>query len=219
MMSRKSVLPEYPDRPYVLDLFCGAGGAAMGYYMAGFNIVGVDISPQPRFPFRFFQADAMTFPLDGFAAVHASPPCQHYSITNQIHKKSHPQLIEPIRERLQENAVPYIIENVIGAPLLSPITLCGNMFGLRVYRHRQFECSFAIPQPYHPAHIHKAVQTGRKPSENEFHSVAGHFPDLLGAKAAMNITWMKTAELAQAIPPNYTKYVADYLLLHLVKGL
>lgn len=132
----------------LLDLFCGAGCAAMGYYRAGFDeIVGVDIKPQPRYPFTFIQADAMTFPLDGFDAIHASPPCQHYSVTKILHKNEHPDLYGIVKERLIKNACPYILENVIGAPYNSGIVLCGSMFGLGVWRHRNFETNFGILAP------------------------------------------------------------------------
>src|SRR5215472_5910436 len=105
-------------RPLLLDLFCGAGGAAMGYHRAGFDVVGVDIAPQPRYPFEFHQADAMTFPLDGFDAIHASPPCQDYSkAMRHLATVNYPRLIYPIRDRLRATARLWIIENVAGAPL------------------------------------------------------------------------------------------------------
>ena len=111
----------------LLDLFCGAGGAAMGYHRAGFEVVGIDIAPQPNYPFEFVQADAMEFPLDGFDAIHASPPCQAYTA---LATGKHPRLIEPMRERLASSGVPWVIENVVGAPLRQPVLLCGSMFGL-----------------------------------------------------------------------------------------
>ena len=136
-------------RPRLLDLFSGAGGAAMGYHEAGFDVVGVDIDPQPRYPFEFHQADALTFPLDGYDAIHASPPCQAYT---QLGKGEHPRLIEPIRVRLQSAGVPYVIENVVGAPLRNPVKLCGSTFGLHVKRHRLFETNvpMLVPPCYHP---------------------------------------------------------------------
>lgn len=99
-------------KPKLLDLFCGAGGASYGYYLAGFEVIGVDISPQPRYPFKFIQAEAMTFPLDEFEYVHASPPCQAYTRANKISKNRHPELIEKIRERLISSSTNYVIENV-----------------------------------------------------------------------------------------------------------
>jgi len=118
----------------LLDLYCKAGGAAMGYHRAGFEVVGVDIEPQPHYPFEFHQADAMTFPLAGFDAIHASPPCQRYStMTKKWGRESeHPDLVDPTRERLLEAGVPFVIENVPAAPLRSPVTLCGSMFQLEL---------------------------------------------------------------------------------------
>ena len=117
-----------------LDLFCGAGGASMGLHRAGFDVVGVDIVPQKHYPFTFIQADALTFPLDGFDFVWASPPCQFASVLTAQHRHKHSNLIPAIRERLQAAGVPYLIENVAGARshLRNPIMLCGSMFGLQI---------------------------------------------------------------------------------------
>jgi DNA (cytosine-5)-methyltransferase 1 len=134
--------------PRLLDLFCGAGGASYGYHAAGFDVVGVDINPQPRYLFEFHQADALEFPLEGFDAIHASPPCQAHSPLRSIHQdREYPDLIEPIRRRLLEAGVPFIIENVPKAPLDGHvIMLCGTMFNLQtpdgraeIRRHRRFE--------------------------------------------------------------------------------
>jgi len=130
-----------------LDLFCGAGGAAMGYHRAGFDeIVGVDIKPQPRYPFTFVQADAMTYSLDGFDAIHASPPCQaHTSLKSMWNSKKHEDLLTPTMARFDDEAtVPWVIENVMGAPMRAAIRLCGSSFGLgtgnaELRRHRYFE--------------------------------------------------------------------------------
>lgn len=122
-------------KPKLLDLFCGAGGAAMGYHRAGFEVTGIDINPQPHYPFKFIQADAMTYPLGGFDCYHASPPCQRYSIlTRGLHQdriENYPDLIAPIRDRLLHTGKPYVIENVEGARklLINPVKLCGTMFG------------------------------------------------------------------------------------------
>lgn len=122
----------------------------MGYHMAGFEVVGVDKEPQPNYPFKFIQADALTFPLDGYDAIAASPPCQGYSVTKHLHPgKFHPQLIYPVRDRLRAAGVPYVIENVelAAAYMYDPVTLCGSSFGLRCRRHRVFETSgFKIPE-------------------------------------------------------------------------
>src|SRR6187200_2858563 len=122
-------------RPRLLDLFCCEGGAAIGYHRAGFDVVGVDIVDRPRYPFEFHQADALTYPLDGFDAIHASPPCQAYSITKNAHDRQHPEMVEPVRARLVASGVPYVIENVVGAPLIDPVTICGSMFDLRAWDH------------------------------------------------------------------------------------
>jgi DNA (cytosine-5)-methyltransferase 1 len=130
------------DKPRILDLFCCAGGVAVGYSRAGFDIVGVDIDPQPHFPFEFIQADALTLDmkfLRSFDAIHASPPCQSYSDLAKRNRNAHewPRLIEPVREILIKSGKPYVIENVEGAPLLNPVVLCGTMFkGLRVLRQQ-----------------------------------------------------------------------------------
>lgn len=138
----------------LLDLFCGAGGATMGYYRAGFEVTGVDINPQPNFPFKFIQEDSMKFPLEGFDVIHASPPCQAFSIASygRRHKEGriYPDLLTPTRERLKESKQPWIIENVIGAPMSRMIVLCGLMFDLRVFRHRCFESSHVLFSPSHP---------------------------------------------------------------------
>jgi len=136
--------------PRLLDLFCGAGGAAKGYHDAGFKVTGIDINPQPNYPFDFIQADAMEIGLRflnpgpfwrPFDAVHASPPCQSYSALSPLTTKEHPRLVEPVRGMLIESGLPYVIENVVGAPLINPIQLCGSSFGLGVWRHRIFEMS------------------------------------------------------------------------------
>ncbi len=144
-------------RPRLLDLFCGAGGAGMGYHWAGFDVVGVDLVDR-GYPFPFKQADAMTFDLDSFDAIHASPPCQaHTGMSNRWRGKggkadSHVSLIAEIRARLEETGVPWVIENVPGAAKLmrDPIVLTGEMFGLRVHRPRLFESSVLILAPDKP---------------------------------------------------------------------
>jgi DNA (cytosine-5)-methyltransferase 1 len=154
----------------LLDLFCGAGGAGMGYHRAGFTVIGVDLNPQPHYPFEFHQADALTFPLDGYDAIHASPPCQHYSKMSLCKPglaDTYPDLVEPTRQRLAAAGVPYIIENVEGAPLIEPTRICGSGLGMRLQRHRLFETNWAMwgvpcahgQNPWNPAYKHA---TGRK---------------------------------------------------------
>lgn len=204
--------------PRLLDLFCCAGGAAMGYHRAGFEVVGVDIRPQKHYPFEFHQADAMTYPLDGFDVIHASPPCQGYSVTQSINGGSDaPRLVEKVREMLAETGKFYVIENVPGAPLINYVLLCGSMFdGLRVYRHRLFECSPQIIFP--PATCsHKYSMPA---SKGEYHTLdAQDFITCVGhnfrgsdGRKAMGINWMNRDELSQAIPPAYTEFIGRQLM-------
>jgi DNA (cytosine-5)-methyltransferase 1 len=196
--------------PRVLDLFCGAGGAGYGYHLAGYRVVGVDLVPQPHYPFEFHQGDALTYPLEGFDLIHASPPCQDYSATKVLNRTEHPRLIEPVRARLRACGRPHVIENVQRAPLLLPVELCGAMFPqLRgmLYEHRLFEASFVIPRPPHPAHAWPVTKMGRPPRPGECMQVTGHFSDVAEARRRMGIGWMTRDELAQAIPPAYTRHV------------
>lgn len=213
----------------LLDLFCGAGGAARGYHDAGFSeIVGVDNRPQPNYPYEFILADAMTFPLDGFDLIHASPPCQRFSNMSKRtgYAGRHPDLIAAIRHRLAP-VVPnqqtlYVIENVIGAPLVDPLMLCGSTFNLRVRRHRLFETNFDfITRPcehfwqaadpifdlyqhgswYKSGIVHVFGRGGGKGRE--------HWPE------AMGIAWMNDAEIVEAIPPAYTKWIGEAAIAYL----
>jgi DNA (cytosine-5)-methyltransferase 1 len=130
-----------------LDLFCGAGGAAMGLHRAGFEVHGVDLAPQPHYPFTFHRGDAMEWLLDGYDFIWASPPCQAYSASTLALRragKEYVDLLAPVRTRLRACGTPYVIENVVGAPMRGHTVLCGTMFGLRLLRHRLFETSFPI---------------------------------------------------------------------------
>lgn len=204
-------------RRRVLDLFCKAGAAGYGYYLAGCEVTGVDIEPQPRYPFPFIQADAMRVLADdsflrSFSLIHASPPCQAWSEAAKVARSrgaEYPELIVPVRERLAAAGVPYVIENIERAPLVSPVMLCGAMFGLRVYRHRLFECSFPVTQPSHPEHLWSIPPMGRKPAQDQFHVMIGHFPDVARARLDSGIAWMTQGELAQAVPPAFTRYIAE----------
>lgn len=207
-------------RPRLLDLFCCAGGAATGYHRAGFDVVGVDIEPQPDYPFEFHQADALTFPLDGFDAIHASPPCQSFTAYRRRGAgvgDGYPDLIAPMRRRLEQTGVPYVIENVAGAPLNNAIMLCGSSFGLDVRRHRYFESNvalFALPCDH-------AWQTPRfPPATNRTNlrctvEVGVWRIPLETQRAAMGIDWMTLHELSEAIPPAYTEFIGAQLLRHL----
>jgi DNA (cytosine-5)-methyltransferase 1 len=220
-------------KPVLLDLFCGAGGAAMGYSRAGFEVVGVDIKPQPNYPFEFIQADALEYPeliLRGdreywhLDAIHASPPCQAYSTASKAHNgraDKHPRLIEPVRDLLEQTGLPYVIETVVGAPLRHPFTLCGTMFsGLRVTRHRLFESNVLMWEPTHGKHPLHYTRDKRKPHYGQldemkaFVTVTGGGNCSKAAAAdAMGIDWpMTKQELNEAIPPAYTYWIGRFLM-------
>jgi len=193
-----------------LDLFCGGGGAGVGLYDAGFEVVGVDIDPQPRYPFEFVQADALKFDLSGFDFVWASPVCKRFSsatVTSKTSKKW-PDQIGQIRKKLKQWGGDWAIENVAGAPLIDPVILCGAMFGLELYRHRFVETSRKIAQPAHPEHKNPVCKMGRPPKPGEFINPVGHFSGVPAAQRAMGIDWLGQKELAQAVPPAYAEYVA-----------
>jgi hypothetical protein len=203
------------SRPKLLDLFCGAGGAAAGYDRAGFDVTGVDIEPQPDFPFTFFQADALTFPLDGFDAIHASPPCQAYSAGARMrlgYAKVHPKLIEPIRERLVAWGGSYVIENVPEAPLIDPIQLCGSAFWLDVRRHRHFESNERLVGSQ-CQHKRTPVVVGVYGDHPEHALIRKGHParrasDIPDAQLAMGIDWMPTwRSLKESIPPAFTEFL------------
>jgi DNA (cytosine-5)-methyltransferase 1 len=204
-------------RPLLLDLFCGAGGAAMGYHRAGFEVVGVDINPQPHYPFEFHQADAMTFPLDGYDVIHASPPCQSFTA---YRRKGHgvgdkyPNLIPNVRRRLQSSGKPYIIENVPGAPLEHPVTLCGSAFGLDIRRHRLFESNrpLAVPGCDHSWQTPRFPQATNRTNLRRTVEVGVWRIPLEVQQRAMGVDWMTLPELSEAIPPAYTEHIGRQLL-------
>jgi DNA (cytosine-5)-methyltransferase 1 len=199
----------------VLDLGCKAGGISMGWHQAGFEVEGVDIEPQPNYPFKFYRADMMTFPLEDYDVIVASPPCQAYSSLRHAHGYEYPDLISALRGRLVASGKVYVIENVVGAPLINPIMLCGTMFGLRIFRHRLFESNVLLFAPKHTPHAQqglRAPRTGRRPKVGEVYSPYGHFSGVAEARAAMGIDWYMTqGEVAQAIPPAYSRYIAGQL--------
>lgn len=206
------------SRPKLLDLFCCQGGAGMGYANAGFEVVGVDINPQPRYPFRFIQADAVEWCLENsgyFDAIHASPPCQAHTLAQRIQKNEHPDLIGPTRTAIEAAYKPYVIENVPGAPLLSPIELCGAMFGLRTYRHRLFESDVPLTAPVHPKHLAKTTKMGRRLRDGEFMHVVGNFPGADVGREVMGMPWATRDGLREAIPPAYTEFIGTQLITHL----
>ncbi len=209
----------------LLDTFCGAGGAGMGYRRAGFEVVGVDIKPQPHYPFEFIQADALEYIAEHgreYDVIHASPPCQAYSVTASLSNGNHPQLIEDTREAIQKIGKSYVIENVVGAPLINPLMLCGTMFGLQVIRHRLFEINPPIYFPpfscNHDGTVsgNRALRDGKRvtPCLNDFDfiTVVGHDFILSDARIAMDIDWMGQKEISQAIPPAYTEFIGKQLI-------
>jgi len=223
--------PRTPRRPKLLDLFCCAGGAAVGYDRAGFAVTGVDTEPQPNFPFNFVQADALNLDVQfiaRFDAIHASPPCQHYSDLAKRNGNADewPDLVDATRAMLQATGKPWVIENVKGAPLRDPVVLCGTMFpGLRVIRHRLFESSFSIVQPDHIPYLeHPRCHTFDKRKSHygntcewtDYVSVnGGGNCTLAAARDAMGIDWMTKREINEAIPPAYAEYVGRELKKHL----
>lgn len=213
----------------LLDLFCGAGGAAMGYSRAGFDeIVGVDIRPMPRFPFTFVQGDALDYLREHgheFDAIHASPPCQaHTTMSNRYRgdggvADAHVDLIGATRSGLLRTGKHYVIENVPGArgALRPTVTLAGGALGLGVDRQRMFECSFWVPQPIaqvvlEPVGVYGARPDGRRLWTRKDGSQQRAARSIEEGGAAMGIDWMEWRELAEAIPPAYTEYIGRHLL-------
>lgn len=207
-------------RPKLLDLFCGAGGASMGYHRAGFEVEGVDINPQPHYLWKFYQADALEFPLKGYDAYHASPPCQRFSKSvSKINRLKHPDFIVPIRERLINTGLPYVIENVPGSPLLNPIVLCGSAFDLDVRRHRLFESNIKLISNgcFHKDYQPRFPCAWNRKTPLRFLSISGGWGtkgvSLETQLEAMGITWrMNYKEVSEAIPPAYTAYIGYYLM-------
>ena len=221
-----------------LDLFCCAGGASMGLHRAGFDVVGVDIAPQPRYPFEFHQADAMTFPLDGFDFIWASPPCQGY--TEMRHapgaKGTAEKLIQRVRGRVQStpNRAFWVIENVEGARehMIHPFTLCGSMFGLgaqgcSLQRHRLFETNIPYFHPpyYAPKCEHdgrpvigvyggharkRSAKAGGRGTKDTWEG--GH---KAAASEALGIDWMTLGEMSEAIPPAYAEHIGRAAIAHI----
>lgn len=190
----------------------------MGYHQAGFDVVGVDIGEQPHYPFEFIRSDVFDLTdefLSSFDAIHASPPCQAYSNAQRLRKRRHPSLVADVREWLKWIGNRYVIENVPGAPLIEPVTLCGAMFGLKTYRHRWFEADFEIAVPDHPAHDHPQAKMGRPVKAGEFIQVVGNFSGVEYARMAMGIDWMTRDELREAIPPAFTRWIGMQLIEHL----
>jgi DNA (cytosine-5)-methyltransferase 1 len=203
----------------------------MGYHRAGFDVVGVDIHRQPNYPFEFHQADALgQWPLfwSEIDAIHASPPCQRYS--DLAHRNGNaddwPDLVGPVRELLIASGLPYVIENVEGAPLIDPVMLCGTMFaGLRVLRHRLFESNVRLtPLQHHRhplvfTHDRRKAHFGKLDQDTSFVQVTGGGNATIANKrSAMGIDWMTNDELNESIPPAYTHLIGGQLMAHLTKA-
>ena len=204
----------------------------MGYHRAGFEVVGVDLDPQPNYPFEFIQADALSLDPDflaEFDAIHASPPCQSYSDLAKRNGNGHmwPRLIEPVRKMLIDTGRPWIIENVEGAPLVDPVVLCGTMFDeLRVIRHRLFESNIELDVPDHGphplvfTHDKRKAHYGKLDQNTSYVQVTGGGNcTMANARDAMGgIDWMKTkVELNESIPPAYTEYLGEQLLAEVTR--
>lgn len=225
-------------KPRLLDLFCGAGGCAKGYQRAGFHVTGVDLKPQPNYPFEFIQADALAwfadqmdhlYPLP-WDAIHASPPCQAYSVLRHAaeHKGAdYVDLVDETRDLLRSSGLPYIIENVPGAPLEAAVVLCGSMFGLgangrQLRRHRLFESNVPVMSPpcNHQGEaigVYGGGPTGRytfgNGAKKDYYNRRGGYQGTIAEKReAMGIDWMNAREINQAIPPAYTEWLGSYLL-------
>lgn len=223
-------MSRHNGRLTLLDAFCGAGGAAVGYHAAGFDVVGVDIVRQRNYPYRFVRGNALH--LLGFApfmrtfcAVHASPPCQAYS-TQTANRGAHTRLIEDVRQRLHELGLPYVIENVEGAntALCDPIRLCGSAFGLDLRRHRYLETNWpcvGVPCNHHwqiprfRSLDMNRVRRGLKASVVGVHGNLNYPGEREIRRAAMGIDWMTDAELVEAIPPLYTEFIGNQLHAHI----
>ena len=219
------------SRPKLLDLYCCQGGAGTGYDRAGFDVTGVDLEPQPRYPFRFVRADALDvlghWDLSAFDAIHASPPCQDHSAT-QVFGGDHGTgwLLGATLGRLRGTGVPWVVENVAGSPLpqqpdlfgASGLTLCGCMFpelrGL-LYEDRKFETSFPVRQPSHVLHQWPQTKMGRPPKPGECMQLTGHFGDAEEGRRRMRVPWMNRDGIAQAIPPAFTEFIGAQLLEHI----
>lgn len=212
-------------RPRLLDLFCCQGGAGKGYDDAGFDVTGVDKDPQPRYPFQFVQADAISFVLEHgteFDFIHASPPCQHDSKCQRIQNREHPDLIAPTRAALETTGRPWVIENVGDAvpKLRDPVMLCGPMFGLATYRHRFLEVGggFTLPQPHHPEHTVPQAKMGRPIPPGHYGQFVGNFSGVDHARQVMGVSWMNRDGIRECIPPAYARWTGTHARYSLQAG-
>jgi DNA (cytosine-5)-methyltransferase 1 len=207
-------------RPRLLDVCCKQGGASAGYAAAGFEVYGIDRQNQPRYPYTFHRMDLRdlhprTLCLD-FDALHFSPPCQSHSNAQRIQGREHEDFIAECREIGDGSGLPYVIENVEGAPLRDPVTLCGAMFGLRTYRHRLWEPGggFELPHCLHSRHLVPVAKMGRPPLDGEFIHAVGNFSGVELVRRDWDVPWMSRDGIREAIPPRYAEFVGRQLLAH-----
>lgn len=190
----------------------------MGYHRSGFDVVGVDIAPQKRYPFAFHQGDALEFCRahgHEFDAIHASPPCQRYTRAQNAAKNAdaHPDLVGPTREALNAVGLPWVIENVVGAPLINPVVVCGLALGLNVKRHRLFESNVMLFGTTCPSHdVDYFVIFGHEVRSRRHGHAAGRKNSIAQGRTAMGIEWMTRGELSEAIPPAYTEWIGKQLM-------
>jgi DNA (cytosine-5)-methyltransferase 1 len=218
----------------VLDLFCGAGGAGMGYHLAGFDVTGIDIETQQSYPFTFIQADALDYFRNHgheYDLIHASPPCQHYTRASGYHPEkyrwpndpgAHQDFLTPVLKLLRSQPIPYVIENVLDAKyqMIRPVILCGTMFGLKLYRHRAFEISFPVIRPQHQPHKERCAPVSYLPTADQ------PFMTIGGKNGHHSKAWVKTAAeymgmpwasddmngIIEAIPPAYTHWIGQQFM-------
>lgn len=219
------------QRKRALILFGGHGGAARGFELAGYDAYCVDLAPSPRNPYPVHTGDAIavmeallrgagvvfrradgydvTRILEDFDMICAHPPCQAFSQAQRIRGNDHPDLISATRALLRETGLPYIIENVVGAPLEDPVMICGPMVGVDMYRHRLFETSFPVQVPPHAPHTHPQVKMGRSPRNGEWIQAVGNFAGVAEARRVMGCPWMNRDGLRLTVPPAYITFIVN----------
>jgi DNA (cytosine-5)-methyltransferase 1 len=213
-MTDPTAIRRQPFRPRLLDAFCCQGGASRGYDLAGFDVTGIDLNPQPRYPYPFIQGDAIAYIREHgaeFDFIHASCPCQRYTLAWKIQHRDHPDLIAPTRDALESTGRPWVIENVEEAAgeLRDPVTLCAAAFGMRTYRHRLFETGggFTFTAPPHPAHTAPLTKMGRPRQAGHFAHYVGNFSGVQDARDDMGVPWMNRDGIRECIPPAYTRWI------------